>query len=299
LVDSMPKEAIPLTQPTNSLKSWLDKNKIKITDEGLDFSRSKWKEATADQGQILRLYDELFPAQAKGQLVYRTPEEIRTMRQVLFKRIKDNVNSKEPFSDDVTPLIQEIRKQLLEPLGELSDEFKVKNKNYAVTTNAIERFMKYAGGHFTEAFMKGDDLAADRMAELLRRSMSASPARTNSEFASLRRAAAETGLKEKEITDPRRLMLLGQTLEDLFDMPRETSFKEQSAKGFAEGASKLMQGTGALKDLAVGNVGSAVVRGASLFKGDAKLRAQRALRKMLEDGLDQASTIPPIEDVIK
>lgn len=294
LVDSMPKNPLPLREPIEKLSDWLGKSNIdvevgkdgKIT--GLDFSRSKFSTSFSgkDQQAIKEVFAELFPPQAKGQVISRTPEEIRTIRQRLRQIVEAQKKSTEPFSSEVENLISGLRTELNKPLADISPEYAIANQNYAVATDALETFYRFLGKDFYGA-SKEDML--NRIQDLLPRLVSNTASKPSVIFKDLLEAATKTGMSEQAISDPRRLVYFANMLDNTYDLNAPRGFQGSIESGIENAANKLSAG-GQIVTSAARLDPLGVVKGAaSLFKPDEALRRRKLLKEMVGEAVSPTS----------
>lgn len=299
LVASMPKEPLSLNEPTQVIRSWLDDNGVQILFDQkgnpvLDFESSLFKggSSAGDRKIIQEVFDELHPPKAKGRIIFRTPEEIRMMRQRLFKLAQDNKKSAQPFSDTLSPLIDNVRESLNEPLAVLSPKYAEMNKRYALAKDGLTKFMKYLGKDF---YGKEDEVISGRVAELLPRLISNTGEKPGVILRDLADAALKTGMPKEAIRDPRRMILFTDGLDDLYDLGRPRSFKGEVKRAGED----LIEGGQAAYDVVTGHP----VRGGlgimNMFKGDLRKKQRQLLREMLESTspLKQESILNQVENM--
>lgn len=298
LVDKMPKQAIPLQEPTDALHGWLDSKKIKIKqlkdgELALDFDASVFRGSSAskDRAIIEEVFRELHPERAGAQTIHRTPEEIRTLRQYLKKTTDDNkTSSVKMFSDQVNPMIEGIRKRLNEPLEKLSPEYAAANKKYAIASNALNDFKKFLGKDFADAT---DEEVLMKMNEIMPRLAGNAPAKVSMAINNFMDAAESLGIARTDLDDPRALIHVSAMLDDLYGLTNPNS-----PKGNFERAGENVVGkTGAVVDIAKNPLNPInVAEGAyKLFGGDATLKRRRLLKQMLGEGIG----LSPKADVAK
>lgn len=289
LVASMPKEPLPLNEPTQVIRAWLDDKGVKILfdDKGvpvLDFENSLFKggSSSGDRKIIQEVFDELHPPKAKGRIIFRTPEEIRMMRQRLFKLAQDNKKSAQPFSDVLSPLIDNVRESLQEPLAALSPKYAEMNQKYAVAKDGLTKFMKYLGKDF---YGKEDEVLEGKIAEILPRLISNTGEKHGVILRDLSDSAVRAGFPKEAVRDPRRMILFTDGLDDLYDLVNPRSAKATVTRGI----DTVMQGGKATYDAFTGHPIQGAVGFADIIKGkvkdlvpDVRKKQRQLLREMLE-----------------
>jgi hypothetical protein len=298
LVDSMPNEAIPLTQPTTAMNDWLDSRGIQMGfDEfgkpALDFSGSKFSTSASakDRKVIQEVFDELMPARAKGEISYRTPKEIRTMRQRLMKVTDANKKAIEVFSDETNAMISGIRQELNTPLSELSPEYAKANKDYAIARSNLEDFFKFLGKDFVGA---EDDDITRKLAEILPRLVSNTSAKPGVILRELADAAEATGLARTAVSDPRRLIYLSEMMNDLYGLHAPRGFQGSIERAGENVLNTMQDVAGIGTDLMTGRPLNAAGKAMTMFKPDEMLKRRQLLKQMLKEGAELPNMEAPM-----
>ena len=319
LVDSMPKEAIPLQEPTDAMHNWLDNKNVKIKQDesgelNLDFGSSVFRgnSAAKDRAVIEEVFRELHPAQAGAQTIHRTPEEIRTLRQYLKKTVDDNkASTNKMFSDQVNPMIEGVRQQLLEPLssiGRVTDSagniikespFAVANKKYAIATNALSDFKKFLGKDFADAT---DEEVLMKMNEVMPRIAGNAPTKATMAIKDFMDAGESLGIPRTKLDDPRALIHVSAILDDLYGLTNPNSLK-----GSVERVGENILGkANTVGDMAKHPLNPIVLaQGAyKLTQGDQLLKRRQLFKEMLKEGVGPKmeaaqSTGKAVEDFAK
>jgi hypothetical protein len=301
LVDSMPKEALPLTQPTTILNNWLDKRGIQMGfDEfgkpALDFSGSKFSTSASSQDRniIQEVFDQLMPSRAKGEISYRTPEEIRTMRQRLKKVLDKNKKASEVFDNETTEMIKDIRYGLNTPLTNFSPGdmgYEGMNRKYALASTKIKEFMKKLGPDFVDAT---DEQIKEKMGQILPRLISNSGANLGVHVDDLIETAIELGMDKNLARDPRRMLLLVNGLSDLYNIDTPRGLKSTIESGVGNAMDKTIQGASILGDVAARRPIGAITKTVDFFAGDPVLKRRQLLKQMLKEGLQEAPVEAPM-----
>ena len=291
LVDQMPKKPISLEEPTNLANAWLKSKNIRPEFNelgepvGLDFSRSKFKggASSKDRAAIREAWSALHPQQAKGEPIFRTPEEIRTLRQQLFLTLEKQKKATDPFSNEAEGFISSLRQQLNAPLATLSDEYAEANMRYAVASSGLDRFYRFLGRDFYDAT---EEQIMERMDELLRRFISGTKSKPGVIFRDLIESAKRAGMTDLPIEDPRRLIHLNNMLEDAFDIRDPGGFTESVARGGRSALGDTMQAGGDLMDLvnpvkALPAASRLTRQAIGMFSPGARAKRQQLLKDMI------------------
>jgi hypothetical protein len=284
LVDGMPKEAIPLGSVTDDFTGWLTSKNIAVkTVDGkpfLMFNKSNLStDASAKDRKVIQgVFNELYPPHAKGRAVHRTPAEIRTIRQRLFKINEANKKASDPFSKETEGLINSVRQQLNEPLSALSPEYAAANKNYAIASNNLTTFKKFLGKDFFDA---EDDEVVKRIGELLPRLVSNTSAKPGVILKQLADAATETGMAKQAIDDPRRLIYTAEMLNDLYGINAPRGFQGSIERGIENKIGVAADIAGGMADLATMRPLSVAQRAMKYMGADPILKRQQLFKEMI------------------
>lgn len=285
LVENMPNEAISLEEPVGAFDNWINDRGIRmVTDrktgrQMLSFRGSKFSMSASakDRKIIQEVFNELHPARAQGGMSYRTPKEIRTIRQRLFKVLESQKKATDVFSPETESLITSVRQELNTPLTALSDEYALANRNYAIASSKLNSFMKFLGKDF---FAAEDEDIASRVGELLPRLISNVGAKPGVILKELAEGAVETGMAKEAIQDPRRLIHVAEMLNDLYDIKAPRGFQGSIERAGAN----MIEGAKLATDVATVNPVSALERGIKMFTGDPKIKQRQLLKQMLDYG---------------
>jgi hypothetical protein len=277
LMEAMPNNAIPLetfidgqrTGVITRLKSFLDQKGIRIvkakdgTIRGLNFGRSIFRGSTSsgDRNIIKEVFNELHPPRAGSLTIYRTPKEIRNIRQtwrLLSEKMKKS-SASSPYSGELETFINQLRSDLLKPLANISPEFDKANRNYAVAKNAVEKFYKFLGRDFVGA---EEQNLTERVAELLPRLVSNTSSKPGVVLKMLGDASRGVGIPEEFIKDPRRLIYLSELLDDTYGLHAIRGFQGSIQRA----GGNIMEGAQAGLDLASGRPLSAFQKAAGIFQ---------------------------------
>lgn len=159
-------------------------------ENGLDFSRSYLKNDTGAQKFLKGLNDDLMAAE-KGTM---TPNDIRTLRQTIFRDMKMGVQQGYlTTSDPVYVMADHTRRLLDEPIRAANDEYRALAQGYAQAKTALRDTYGIAGKAFNEDPQAPMDLRLGEVSQRLGSNASASSQRV---FDQLNRTAVDLGTRQ-------------------------------------------------------------------------------------------------------
>jgi hypothetical protein len=278
LMDAMPQKPVPIAKANESLGNWLDKRGIRVVESekgpSLDFSGSVFSEADAgsDRGVIESVFKQIYSKQNA------TPKEIRLMRQRMLRTQESNKGPISVFSKDTSVLLGEIRRELLQPLTGLSEDFANANRNYAISSDKLESLYKLLGKDFID--MPDEDVM-NRIEEIMPRLLSRTGAKPGAILRELADGAVATGLDPALVKDPRNLVKMAEMMNDLYDINLENAFQGRITRAIDK-ATEGAQVAGMLGRRDIVGLGEYAVKKMS---GDQRLKQRQILRDLLSEGL--------------
>jgi len=335
IADSMPNKPIPLKtirlredgveeiiDPLGRMTAYLDENKVKIVKDkngfikGLDFNGEQCTYRgkgtyTTEREMLNQSFQELFPSRAKGMDIYRTPKEIINIRQKLGEYAKKLAPKPGEKMSGAYRVIEGLRKDLLQPIGAVNQEFYNVNKTYAVTSGGLDRIYKsLVGKRYADA---GEGELREKLSQVIRRLTSDAGADARVELNALRKTVAQVyemaaqeakrkGLPVEEMPeimsqDPQRLAELSHYINDLYDLKRKGGFAKQIEGGVMGAATKL----GGFKDMAIGaktyNPMQVLSGATKLIQGDKVKNARNLLDELFAEGVEEVVEAVPTSPV--